>query len=639
MSINRFGGFLKRSWRLNDWIWGRLDAATILCRTVLQPTRVRRAALLSGYIGVATAREQAAAQANETVDELVEQLFGPAGIPGDASLQELRNAAKAELTNCFDVVGVAPGDLSSAMPALAHLFALAVQLDVVPADLSALKEAITADVTDGANARSRGVFFLDENRDLISRVLAGTTPEGQDDRGHLLAAFDRAGIGRELLQAETSSDLMLRSGATAAAVGATVFDSPKSGLGALRLLTRGIRGAMLVIFWGITALTGKAAIARSLALLALAMGAVLVTLAAFGAVPSGLSGLAAGVGISLLLLAFAYGALRSGTMLHGLVLLTPLVPVLAEAMARSREGAAADVRGTVTLTAVLVLALGLMAIGTLPAASASVWTALSRVADRQQVPEAPADLGKAGRILLGTVRAFRGVLALLMRVGWRLLFVAVPVALAVWVVNSGWTSVADWLAAHFVWCLAVAGASLAVGVVAATHFGERLQVLSAHRSGVTTTWQWRSVAHPAGISASWAVVYGTAYLVLALVLIRDPWNWRGVAWAESLCVTALLLGVLLTLVVPVVVPMRAFEQALSAERARGLTVRPYVASADDVSGVDPAHITADVSYACDLVQRDVAYRRWVSYDAKKQGRPPQLTRAGQKARRAVYPDR
>jgi hypothetical protein len=134
-------------------------------------------------------------------------------------------------------------------------------------------------------------------------------------------------------------------------------------------------------------------------------------------------------------------------------------------------------------------------------------------------------------------------------------------------------------------------------------------------------------------------VYGTAYLVLALVLIRDPWNWRGIAWAESLCVTALLLGVLLTLVVPVVVPMRAFERALAAERARGLTVQPYVASADDVPGVDPAHITADVSYACDLVQRDVAYRRWVSYDAKKKGRPPQLTRAGQKARRAVYSDR
>ena len=49
-SVNRFGGFLKRSWRVNDWTWGRLDAATALCRTVLDPERVRRTALLAGYL-------------------------------------------------------------------------------------------------------------------------------------------------------------------------------------------------------------------------------------------------------------------------------------------------------------------------------------------------------------------------------------------------------------------------------------------------------------------------------------------------------------------------------------------------------------------------------------------------------------
>ena len=49
-SVKRFGGFLKRSWRVNDWTWGRLDAATVLCRSVLHPGRVRRAAYLSGYL-------------------------------------------------------------------------------------------------------------------------------------------------------------------------------------------------------------------------------------------------------------------------------------------------------------------------------------------------------------------------------------------------------------------------------------------------------------------------------------------------------------------------------------------------------------------------------------------------------------
>ena len=47
-ALSRFGGFLKRSWRMNDWIWGRLDAATLLCRAVLEPNRMRRVAEVAG---------------------------------------------------------------------------------------------------------------------------------------------------------------------------------------------------------------------------------------------------------------------------------------------------------------------------------------------------------------------------------------------------------------------------------------------------------------------------------------------------------------------------------------------------------------------------------------------------------------
>ena len=45
MSLNRFGGFLKRSWRMNDWTWGRMDAATMLCQVILSPERLRRRAI------------------------------------------------------------------------------------------------------------------------------------------------------------------------------------------------------------------------------------------------------------------------------------------------------------------------------------------------------------------------------------------------------------------------------------------------------------------------------------------------------------------------------------------------------------------------------------------------------------------
>lgn len=38
MGLAHFAAFYKRSWRLNDWMWGRLDAAYHLCRVVLEPS-------------------------------------------------------------------------------------------------------------------------------------------------------------------------------------------------------------------------------------------------------------------------------------------------------------------------------------------------------------------------------------------------------------------------------------------------------------------------------------------------------------------------------------------------------------------------------------------------------------------------
>jgi patatin-related protein len=42
MQLHHFGAFYKRSWRANDWIWGRLDGAGWLVHMLLDPRRVRR---------------------------------------------------------------------------------------------------------------------------------------------------------------------------------------------------------------------------------------------------------------------------------------------------------------------------------------------------------------------------------------------------------------------------------------------------------------------------------------------------------------------------------------------------------------------------------------------------------------------
>ena len=188
--------------------------------------------------------------------------------------------------------------------------------------------------------------------------------------------------------------------------------------------------------------------------------------------------------------------------------------------------------------------------------------------------------------------------------------------------------------------MVVGVACVVAGAFAASFYGGQLRVLAVDRTGDPLTWRWLNVAHPAGVSASWSVVYGAAYIVVALVLIADPWDWRGEAWADALCATALVLGVALTLVVPVVVPLRAFAAVLRGELARAKSVRAFDATPEDFSGHElSSGITPDLSYGVDLVQREVAYRRWVAYNPRKGVTVPTLTVVGCKVRRQVRPDR
>lgn len=638
MSVSRFGGFLKRSWRLNDWVWGRLDATTVLTLTILQPTRVRRAALLSGYLdGGGTPQ----GRADATVEGLMAELFAGSPAAGDARVVSLADEARHELADCFDLQRVPPGDLPPSMPGLAGLFAWAIQLQTLPVDLPALVSAIRADALDGANARSRGQFFLTQNAALLARVTGVVEQHGAEsvdpgDRVRLLEAFDRAGVGREPMEQEVSSDLMLRTATTAAAVAATALDSPRSGLAAIRPVTRALRGAMLVIFWGMTGLTARSVIARSLALLGLALGVVLVALSVFGALPSAVAAPASAIGLSLILLGFGYGALRAGTVLHGLVLLTPIVPLVADAIDRARSGVAvagASTHGLVVVGAILVLSLGLMTLGSLPAATASPYAALGALATKVGVPQI--DHPRAtlwGHLGEGILRRLRGVGRFVVDLGGRLLVLAVPFALAWWVVASGWAGLYGTLHRHLGLCIGIAVVLGVVGLLAASYAGFALQTLHEQRGDAVVTWTFLRVAQPAGVQAGWSVLYGLVYLAVACLLLADPFGWHDQLWASSLCALAIVLGIVLTVVVPIVAPLLALRRVRAAERVRAGTIAAFVASQADYASKEPVKVTAEQSYAIDLVQRDLAYRWWV--DAKP-GQVPDLKPRGKRMHRFV----
>lgn len=663
MSVNRFGGFLKRSWRVNDWIWGRVDAATILCRTVLQPARLRRTAAMRG---TATDVRGAKAAATAAVDELLGGTVVRDLLLTDPRAQAAYPRAVDEMAEVLDAE-TPDSNLPASMPNLAVLCAWVLHLEIVGEELPVLMEAIAADKVDGANARSNGETFAAQHGDLV-RALTEKNPEQPIEwyelRMRALRAFDRAGVGRESLEGEAASDQMIRTATTAAAVATTVADSERSGFQLVKPVTRLLRGAMLLPFWVITGLSSRGVIARSLALLGLAVGAVLLALALFGVLPETLAGPGAALGAGALLVVFAYSALRTGTLLHGLVLLTPVAVLVAFAIDKAlnpavpvdgatQEVAAeeAAIQGGVTLLVVLALAIGLIVLGSLPASSRSVWGALDALAARSglevpRTPPPPAPLSGLNhrlrralvRVRYGFLRARTRTFALLkalVGLAAPLLAAAVVVLVAVWAVFDPWPELLETLRDYQTAFAIGAVVVVAAAAIVAWFFGWRLQVL--RRAGGLPdsdagAWVYQALAHPAGAAIGWAVLYGVGYLLLAAFLVVDPYSWTGQVWGRALLLTSLVLGVVLVGVLPWWLPWRAIRSVESEARER---LAAATASATAPSPPAASRHQLERRLVDDLVMRGLAYRWLVSPAADDDAERPRLRRRGKRLVRRV----
>ena len=626
-AINRFGGFLKRSWRVNDWIWGRADGATMLARTLLDPKRVRRTARLSGYLvrheplGRADAdrvRELHKEQARRCAEQTLADVLAALGLTAEAFPADAR-AAYRELTTAFDF-SVADADLPSAMPGLATIFAWALHLDSLPGELPALAAAIVGDRVDGANPRSRSEQFVAQHDELLRRLGDPHHTADDEDSRRALAAFDGAGIGSEPLQEEAGSDLLIRTVTSAAAVVTTVADSTGSGLGALKPVTRTLRGGMLLPYWGITGLA-RGGVARALALLAFALGGTALALALLGVLPEWLQPVAAAVGAGAVLGAFAYGALRTGSLLHGVVLLSPVVPLVVYALGSNSE--ADDARGVSTFLVILAVVLGLMLLGSIPMASGSVWAAVDRLADRQGfVRPAPARSDKRGARSGWFGRtAARRVVSLVWATLTVLAWLAVLGGL-VWAI--AWLSDTDllgWVQGHL-WVWPAALVAVLVCGWASDRTGRWLQVLAATGED-DSAYAYAAVTDARALSAGWAVVYAVGFAAVALVVSLPVWGetpgpLRKTAFAATLAYAVMLLLLSLAL------PWLAVRAA--ARRECGRPSAPLPAGAPDVAARRRA-------YAMDLVQRGAAHRRFVGLTPDQ---VPRLTLRGESLDLSVH---
>ncbi|MBU2662635.1 patatin-like protein [Actinoplanes bogorensis] len=585
LALSRFGGFLKQSWRVNDWTWGRMDAAATLCRILLNPARLRRIAILDGSLpGTAPA-----ALAERLLNRIDSTFAG--GVP--PQLVGLRRDAIAELIPIYGP-DVPPDGLPAALHAVADFAIWSVQAGIAAEELPPLARAIRTDQKDGGNPRSRGVQFLSANEKLLETLSRPDPPAALGIEA--LAAFDRAGIGHETLGEEAASDRLLRTTVEAASVAVTVLDSGRSGLPVLKPVTRAVRGAALLPYFAIRGVTGGGGVAKFLALLGFSLGGFLVVLALLGSLPAWASGPAAAAGAGALLGAFAYGALRTGTMLHGVVLLAPVVPLVVYALTDVGNKGQDAQRGASVVLLVAVAALSLIILGSLPA-----------------VPPSPAVVFRRQ-----LVRAWS-------RRRPMLVGAAVVAALAAAIV-FGVPAVSGWLADQEPADLVV-GAALTTGVVLVVMIG--LAWVLGRRLGtwVETDGAYRTqfTVHPSGSAAGWSIVYAVVFLLAAIALVR--WakadTWRDTEpWMIAATVTAVVFATVLMLVVPWFAPW-------SACRRIGRTL---VSEATPQIYRAPPPRPTEEALILRLQYTGRAYRYLLCTD---DARTLRLTRAGQRISRAI----
>jgi patatin-related protein len=208
LQLSHFGAFFKRSWRANDWIWGRLDGAGWLIHLLLAPRRINSIAIskdgsrVSGFLSQLGALGIPDPPAGEGI---------PVGPPVDGTPQTVSlDSIRAELAFLDDVTQPVPVSL----PLTALWVASCRQLAVAVEELPALAETIldpAGNETSSATARNWALSVQHTKpADLAARAPA------------LLAACP---VPNETLHTELGTPLMVRTTSKAAAVTAAAVNS------------------------------------------------------------------------------------------------------------------------------------------------------------------------------------------------------------------------------------------------------------------------------------------------------------------------------------------------------------------------------------------------------------------------------
>ncbi|HZD67712.1 MAG TPA: patatin-like protein, partial [Actinomycetes bacterium] len=298
VQLHHFGAFYRKSWRVNDWMWGRLDGATRLAETLLDPQRLRqlgwtRQTALDSIRTLATAGRSAADV------HWLQQEF-----EAERCLQEL--AFLPEDGDATTETGAGAGQLPRTLPACARQLARVRHLDILREELAHLAEAIRTDTDLESPLAAANRGWLEQYQQQVDVAFHATPPDsGGRPVPSAETAFrllDLSAIGRQRIAEDLGSDGLTELSSGAAALLTGVFASARTG--PLRWAIKALRGYALMLWAMVLFTRNRGRVGAALVQTAIISGAALVGLSlVVPGIPAAVSVVGAGVVLAAVSLA------------------------------------------------------------------------------------------------------------------------------------------------------------------------------------------------------------------------------------------------------------------------------------------------------------------------------------------------
>ena len=338
LQVGHFGAFYKSSWRANDWMWGRLDGADRLVRTLLDPRRVQKRVKADGVDATVKEVHKLACQS------------GTLGVSAWLASRWEEMGIEAAVRDELEVLDNAPDDpLPTALAASYSAISRRVQVEIVVEEIPAVAAAVAADRAGGAASHSLG-------SDWERQFPAGKPLTVEQ----AVAAFMECPVGRETIEREIGSDRFTKVSTKGAAVTGSVLGGALPGVTVLKPPLAMIRGLLLTLYLLGRGITESSKTGTFLVALTLAVGGALVAVYALGTHVPGLLLL---LGSTILIAGVFLAVLRKTTAQIALAAAIFFGSAFAYYLVRMWGGRPSWVDPLAAVVAVVLMAFGATALG------------------------------------------------------------------------------------------------------------------------------------------------------------------------------------------------------------------------------------------------------------------------------------